>query len=127
MKTNELRELVRTLIVDAVEEFNIKEVYYNQADVPAVFPHIVFTLTGTNLQDLSRKDYELDIDIYTKGTSFYTIEDVADTVEAAFDAKNLPQDGILPTTYLETKRLVADEDKTIQHELIRIIIQLYDI
>lgn len=127
-RTNELRKLVKSMLSEKkfTEENKIKDVYYENADDEAMFPHIVFDFDTVNLGDLHRKDKSLVIDIYDKSDSAFLVEKIADEIEDMFNAKNLPQENILPTFFLEDRRTVLDEDKKIRHRQIEIIVQNYE-
>lgn len=86
MRTNDLKKLVQTKLKTLTTN-----VYHEIADENAVYPHIVFTFRRIDLQDLSRQDYILEIDVWDKGTSTTAVDDLADSVENLLQGKNLPQ------------------------------------
>ena len=92
-----------------------------------MFPSVVFNLRSVDLGDLSRKDYILEIDVWTKGESTYAIDNMTDIICDLLQAENLPQTTILPVFYLIDSRAILDEDKKINHRLIRFQVQLYDV
>lgn len=108
-QTNELRKVVRSAIVEAV---GFDAVYYQNADAAALYPHIVFAIDRVDLNDFNRADYRLIVDVWDKGDSIAAAEDLADAVCAAFNNINAPQDTILPTFFMESRREVLDPDKT---------------
>lgn len=120
-KTNDLRKLIQTKLKTIMSD-----VYYEVADRDALYPHIVFDLSFVNLGDLSRQDYQVVIDIWDKGTSAVRVEEVADTIESMFNNLNNPTDSILPTFFIESKRVVIDEDKKIRHRQIVLSVQNYE-
>lgn len=126
-KTNELRKLVNSMLSEDafVKENDIKDVFFESADDKALFPHIVFSFDNVNLGDLHRKDISVVIDLYDKSESAFRIERIADEVEDMFNTKNLPQENILPTFFMENRRTVLDEDKKIRHRQIKVIVQNY--
>lgn len=124
MKTNDLRKLIRNKLLELPESFGIKEVSYQIAENKEMYPHIVFSFDREENVD-KRSDYRLDIDVYDKGTPF-NVEDIADDIEEMFRQSNLPQATILPTFYAENRRRLPDEDKSIQHILLKFIIQNYE-
>lgn len=126
-RTNELRKLVNTMLSEGafVKENDIKDVFFEVADDKALYPHIIFTFDNVNLGDLHRKDKSLVIDVYDKSESAFRVEKIADEIEDMFNAKNLPQEHILPTFFLENRRAVPDEDKKIRHRQIEILVQNY--
>lgn len=119
-RTNELKKLLQTKLKTITND-----VYYEQADDNALYPHIVFNFRTIDLGDLSRQDYILEIDLWDKGTSTTAIDKMADDVENLLQGQNLPQTGILPTFYLYDRKSILDSDKDIKHRLIRFQIQNY--
>ncbi len=120
MRTNDLKELVQTKLKTITTN-----VFFEIANDDAMYPHIVFTFRTIDLDDLSRQDYILDVDIWTKGTNSTSIDDYADSVEDLLQAKNLPQKNVLPTFYKIDRKTLIDEDKSIRHRLVRFQIQNY--
>lgn len=121
MKTNDLRELIQAELLTVCDD-----VSYNIAPTSVTYPHIVWTFSKVDIGDLSRDDLFLDIDIWDRGYSAEAIEDLADKVEALFNAANLPQDTILPTFYRSDRKTVIDEDKMIRHRILTFNIQNYE-
>lgn len=121
MRTNDLKKLVQTKLKTLTTN-----VYHEIADENAVYPHIVFTFRRIDLQDLSRQDYILEIDVWDKGSGTTTVDDLADSVENLLQGKNLPQNHVLPTFYLIDRRNILDEDKAIRHRQIQFQIQNYE-
>lgn len=127
-RTNKLRKLVKSVLSDEhfIQTYGIKGVWFEVADEEKMYPHITFQFDQINTGDLYRHDLSLIIDLYDKGTSALVVEQMADDVEDMFNAKNLPQEAILPTFYLERRNVVMDEDKMIRHRQIEIIVQNYE-
>lgn len=121
MRTNDLKKLVQTKLKTLTTN-----VYHELADKDAVYPHIVFTFRRIDLQDLSRQDYILEVDVWDKEKDTTRVDNLADSVENLFQAKNLPQEHILPTFYLIDRRNILDEDKNIKHRQIQFQIQNYE-
>lgn len=120
MKTNDLKILLKNQLNTITNS-----VFFEQATDNAIYPHIVFSFRTIDLGDLSRQDYILEVDLWTKGTDTTTIDTMADQVEDLLQGKNLPQEHILPTFYLIDRMVVIDPDKDIKHRLIRFQIQNY--
>jgi len=120
-RTNELRKLINSQLKTLYDE-----VYYLQANENAMYPHCVFLLESINTGDLSRSDFLLKIDLWDKSSSSYNIEESADKVEDLLKTKNLPQTGILPTIFTESRKTVVDDDKKIKHIQLDLTIQLYE-
>lgn len=127
MKINDLRQLVRTRLLPLMDE-GVNEIYYRIADEGAFYPHIVFSFDKITAQsdDIARRNIDLRIDLWNKGTSAVLINDIADGVENLLDCQNLPQTNILPTIYFSDRRDLEDEDKSIQHIQIDFQIQNYE-
>lgn len=127
-RTNKLRKLVKSVLSNEhfIQTYGIKGVWFETADEENMYPHITFQFDQINTGDLYRHDLSLIIDLYDKGTSALVVEEMADAVEDLFNAKNLPQETILPTFYLERRNVVMDEDKMIRHRQIEIIVQNYE-
>ena len=121
MRTNDLIELIKTKLSTVASN-----VYYEVADEDALYPHVVFSFQQINLGDLSRQDYELDVDVWDKGEETETVENLCDSIEYLLHGANLPQKNILPTFYLIDRRILFDEDKEIRHRVVRFQIQNYE-
>jgi hypothetical protein len=121
MRTNDLKKLVQTKLKTLTTN-----VYHELADKDAVYPHIVFAFRRLDLQDLSRQDYILEVNVWDKGTNTEVVDNLADSVENLLQAQNLPQENILPTFYLMDRRNILDENKEIRHRQIQFQVQNYE-
>lgn len=121
MKTNALRKIIQSNIQSVVTS------YYRTADHDALYPHAVYDFENIDLGDIWRDDLILIIDIWDKGNDTTRIEDITDTIEAMFNAANLPNDEVLPTFYRIGRKPIDDEDKTIMHRQLKFQVQNYDI
>lgn len=121
MRTNDLKRLVQTKLKTVTAK-----VYHEIADDKALYPHIVFTFRRVDLGDLSRQDYILEVDVWDKGNSTQTVDNLADSVENLLQAENLPQDNVLPTFYLINRQNILDEDKQIRHRRVQFQVQNYE-
>lgn len=119
-KTNALKKLIQTKLKTLTTD-----VYFETAADNALYPHIVFSFRTINLDDLSRQDYMLDVDVWDKGKNTVNVDQLADQVEALLHCQNLPQATILPTFYLVDRKAIIDEDKQIKHRLVRFQVQNY--
>ena len=119
-RTNDLNKLIQTKLKTLTTN-----VYYEQANDNAMYPHIVFSYREVNLGDLSRQDYILEVDVWDKARSPYNVEELSDKVEDLLHCQNLPQDKILPTFYKIDRKAIIDPDKNIKHRQIRFQIQNY--
>lgn len=119
-RTNELKKLIQTKLKTLTTN-----VFFEVATDNALYPHIVFSFREINLGDISRQDYTLDVDVWTKGKNSTTVDELADKVEDLLHAQNLPQTNVLPTFYKIDRKSILDSDKDIRHRLIRFQIQNY--
>ena len=120
-RTNLLKELVQTKLKTLTTN-----VYFENADTKAMYPHIVYSFGELNLGDLSREDYTLDVDVWDKGETTDIIDNLCDSVEDLLHQQNLPQTHILPTFYKIDRKTIPDTNKQIRHRLIRFQIQNYE-
>ena len=119
-RTNDLKDLIQTKLKTLTTN-----VYFENANDGAMYPHIVFDFREVNLGDLSRQDYVLEVDIWSKGYDTTEVDELADKVEDLLQAQNLPQTRILPTFYKIDRRSIKDPDKDIKHRQVRFQIQNY--
>jgi hypothetical protein len=119
-RTNDLKKLIQTKLKTLTTN-----VYFEQATDNAMYPHIVFSFREINLDDLSRQDYTLNVDVWDKGTNTTAIDTLADSVEDLLHTQNLPQTNVLPTFYKIDRKSIEDPDKSIKHRLVRFQIQNY--
>jgi hypothetical protein len=119
-RTNDLKKLIQTKLKPLTTN-----VYFEQATDNAMYPHIVFSFREINLDDLSRQDYTLNVDVWDKGTNTTAIDTLADSVEDLLHTQNLPQTNVLPTFYKIDRKSIEDPDKSIKHRLVRFQIQNY--
>lgn len=120
-KTNALRKIIQSNIKSIVKS------YYRVADAKADFPHAVYDFENIDLGDINRDDLILIIDIWGKGKDTSQIEEIADQIEAMFNAANLPNDEVLPTFYRISRKPIDDEDKTLIRRQLKFQIQNYSI
>lgn len=120
-RTNDLRKLIQSELKKVCGR-----VYYKIADEDALYPHIVFKIKSINTGDLSRSDYELQIDLWDNKSHEYEMLNLADEVEDLLKTANLPNETILPTFYTNSRLNVDDEDKAIRHIQISMQVQLYE-
>lgn len=126
-RTNELKKLIKEQLSGLCIQYGIKEVYFKLADSDKLYPHIVFDYETIMPYDgFDRHDYVICIDIFDKNNGYVFIDQIADSIEDLFNNKNLPQDSILPTFFIEDRRIVTDEDKNIKHILVKIVAQNYE-
>lgn len=119
-KTADLRRLAKAKL-----DMLPGETYYKNAPADAAFPCKTFTLRRVNLGDLSRFDYTMQVDVWDIADDPKQADEIADEMEDALNAANLPQETILPTFYREARYPVDDPDKSIQHVQLEFSVQLY--
>lgn len=119
-QTTELRGLIAAQL-----SLTPGKVYHRQAAADAEYPYKTYSLERINLDDLSREDYSLCIDIWDRGSDWKRTEELTDQIGRLFNAANLPQDSILPTFFRDSGYPVDDPDKTLQHWQLHFTVQLY--
>lgn len=124
MKTIEQNSRLEKLITTKLNTLS-GGTYHKRAPNDAAFPYKTYELSRVELQDLSRYDYVLDVDVWDKHPDAKRIEDIADAAEDLFNASNLPQTNILPTFFRESRISIDDPDKDIQHIRLTFSVQLY--
>ncbi len=120
-KTTDLKKLIVTQLGTITGG-----TYYRKAVDNAAFPYKVFSFRSVDLSDIARDDIMLTVDIYDMNTNQKTIESIADSIEALFNAKNLPQTNILPTIYRNSRIYIDSDDYNIQHIELTFYIQSYE-
>lgn len=120
-KTNSLRMLIQSKLKTVCSD-----VYFENADEKALYPHVVYSWGTTLNDDLHRDDVSVIIDVWDRSTKASVIENLCDDIEVLFDNSNLPQNDILPTFFLDSRLPVPDEDKRIKHRQLKIIVQNYE-
>lgn len=118
-KTNALRAIIQKNISKIVKS------YYRIADAKANYPYAVYDFENIDLGDLCRDDLILVIDLWGKGKDTSRIEEMADQIEALFNAANLPGKEVLPTFYRISRKPIDDEDKTLIRRQLKFQIQNY--
>ena len=119
-RTNSLKNLIEAKLKTLTTN-----VYYVEARDNALYPHVVFAFNNIDLDDISRQDYILEVDVWDKSRSTYNVEELTDKVEDLLHTQNLPQTNILPTFYKVDRKSILDSNKDIKHRLIRFQIQNY--
>lgn len=119
-KTPDLRRLVTAQI----KSLGI-EAYHHRAPVDAAFPYASYDLSRIDLQDLSRDDYELTVDLWDLTDNPTRLEELADAMEEKLNAANLPQDSILPTFFRGSRLPIDDPDPMIRRIELTFQVQLY--
>lgn len=120
-KTNALRKIIQQNISKVTKS------YHRKGNAKHKYPYAVYSLDDTDLGDLARDDYILIIDLWDQGEDTSQIEEMADQIEAMFNAANMPGDEVLPTFYRIGRKPIDDEDKTLIHRQLKFQVQNYSI
>lgn len=83
-------------------------VYYENVPDKATYPYIVYELEQIGEQ------YQLEINVYDKGSSTVAIETLADEIAAYFLRYIYKDDKQIFTTYINVRNNVQEENKTIK-------------
>lgn len=119
-KTADLRKLITAQLNTAPGE-----TYYRHAKTNAAYPYKTFELSRFSLDDRTRDDVDLCVDIWDHSTDSKAVDAIADALEDLFNGENLPQDHILPTFFRESRYPVNEDDKDIQHIQMHFVVQNY--
>lgn len=120
-KTNNLRKIIQSNISTIVKSF------YRTADPEESYPYAVYDFESIDLGDIHRDDLILIVDLWGKGKDTSKIEEMADAIEAMFNAANLPDEKVLPTFYRVSRKPIDDEDKTLIRRQLKFQIQNYEL
>ena len=102
------------------------ETYHKNAPKDAAFPYKTFTLTSVAFPNTDRDDLDLEVDLWDRAPDPKTLEDIADQIEALFNAKIYPEPPIYPAFFRESRHDLEDPDKTLQHIQLRFLVQLHE-
>jgi hypothetical protein len=120
-KTRLLRGLIREQLQTVQGE-----TYHKVADKDAAYPYKTYLLESINFADSTRDDFDLVIDIWDRSPDQKTVEEIADQIEALFNASNIPKPPIYPTFFRDGRNNIDDPDKNLQHIQLHFIVQLYE-
>lgn len=102
------------------------ETYHRQASKEAAYPYKTYNLDGITYQDSTRDDYDLTVDIWDRSPDTKQVEEIADQIEALFNAANVPDPPIYPTFFRDGRNVIDDPDKALQHIQLHFVVQLYE-
>lgn len=117
--------LLRKLIVTKLRTVS-GGTYHKKAPNNAAYPYKVFRLKSSDFPNIDRDDIELEIDFWDRAEDPKVIEDIADQVEALFHDKVYPEPPIHPAFFRDGRYDLDDPDKTLQHILLRFMVQLHE-
>lgn len=119
-KTNALKEIIHGKIHPIIT------CYYRRASGDED-QYAVYDFENIDLGDIYRDDLILIVDIWGRGLETAPIEEIADQIEAMFNAANLPGEEVLPTFYRIQRKPIDDEDEMIIHRQLKFQIQNYEV
>lgn len=120
-KTTALRGLIREQLQ------TVQGATYHKTAIPnAAYPYKTYLLKSINFEDSTRDDFYLVIDIWDRSPDQKTVEEMADQIEALFNASTLPRPPIYPTFFRDGRNNLDDPDKELQHIQLHFIVQLYE-
>lgn len=119
-KTNELRKTITAKLKKHVDN-----VYFRRSQDDSTFPYCVFSFDNISFDARYRDDNVIIIDIWDKSENPTNLINLKDTIEEEFNEANEPGTIILPTFYIDTSFILDDEDITLQHAQIRVLVQNY--
>lgn len=108
-KTLALRTVVVSLLGTVMPDG--AKTYYQQAQKDHTKIYAVYTLDMIDLTD-GRYTYELEINVMDYGTDTSTIEDLADSIQNAFDKKVQLTEDVGVYFYIDRRNTVEEEDRS---------------
>jgi len=118
---------LRTVVVEQLSSVMPEgsKIYYQtaQKDHPKIFA--VYLLDQMMLED-DRYAYELEINVMDYGTDTSTLEDLADSIQAAFDKKVVITADIGVHFYTDRRNTVEEEDRNILRRRLTFSAYLYE-
>ena len=102
------------------------ETHHKVAGKSVTYPYKTYLLESINFADSTRDDFDLVIDIWDRSPDQKTVEEIADQIEALFNASTLPRPPIYPTFFRDGRNNLDDPDKELQHIQLHFIVQLYE-
>lgn len=122
-KTKALRKLIVEKLQTAPGN-----VYHKQAPPDCSYPYKSYRLSSVSFPNLDRDDLILEVDIWDRNATDdpKVAEDIADQIEAVFDAAILPAPPLYPAFFRESRNTLDDPDKTLQHIQLSFSVQLHE-
>lgn len=122
-KTADLRRLIRASLLTVPGE-----TYHKLPPANARYPYKTFRLSSVNFPNSDRDDLELTVDVWDRNPANdpKVAEEIADQIEALFNATIKPEPPLFPAFFRENRYDLDDPDKTLQHIQLRFSVQLHE-
>lgn len=121
MKTVALRKAV----VSVLSESFSGKVYFQQAEKEPVYPYAVYTVNMIDNTD-ERDLYELEINLVGYDADTEAMENITDTVTAAFNKRVIINDSIGVYFFADRRNIVEEEDRRIIRRRLTFSAYLYE-
>lgn len=96
-----------------------ENVFYEEAINGASYPYVVYELEGI------QENYQLEVNVYDKGTSTSRVETLADDIATHFGRYIYRDEEQSFTTYINTRNIVREEDNTLKRRRLLIDIKYF--
>lgn len=118
---------LRTVVVDILTTVMPQgsKTYYQQAQKEHPKVYAVYTLDLIDIMD-DRMTYELEVNVMDYGTDTATVEDLADSIQTAFNKKVVINDYIGVHFYSDRRNAVEEEDRNILRRRLTFSTYLYE-
>lgn len=122
-RTVALRKVVVDTLTAVMPEGS--KIYYQQAQKEHPQIYAVYTMDLITFTD-ERYAYELEVNVMDYGTDTATVEDLADSIQAAFNKKVVINNYIGVYFYSDRRNAVEDEDRNILRRRLTFSTYLYE-
>lgn len=123
MKTVALRKAVVSALGEVMPAGG--KVYFKQAEKTPVYPYAVYTVNMIDNTD-ERDLYELEINLVGYDADTETMENLTDTVIAAFNKRVIINDSIGVYFFADRRNIVEEEDRRIIRRRLTFSANLYE-
>ena len=128
-KTIALRTVVQNILVETVTPLGgtapSMPVYYQQAEKEHPAKYLVYTLDEVMRED-ERTTLELEVNVIDYGTDTSDAEELADTIQAAFDKNVVITEDIGVYFYIDRRNSPVEEDRKIIRRRLTFTTYLYE-
>ena len=121
-RSNTLKKIVKAKI-----NKHCTNVYYENANTAAMYPHITFYFVSTTFDEAGKQIVYIDIDVWDDGNESVNIDNIVDDITLEFDNSIENYESVLANFFIEDRRVVDDSDKSIRHRVLSIQAQNYEI